>query len=181
MTKTGKNADSDQPLKPMRAALWIVGLVVSALLFYLIGQVLSERQALQESWNASDRLGLMGLEGMIPSAQSNGPSAFEPLIRVEQSLVAQLGKETPDGAAALNRMANLYALQGDYASAESAYRKVRAVLIEHLGSEHPDVAVVDQNLRTLEVHQSKRTVVPPTENTNTPLTAPVPIATPQEP
>ena len=149
--KTKHNAaDSSKPSKALQVPLWIACLLLGVLMFYLIGRVLDQRRDLTESWNDPNPVGLAGLEGLL-SIQTNQPLPdLSPMVQVEKTLVARLGTDTPDGAAALNRLGNLYALQGDYAAAEAAYREVREILTAHLGATHPDVVLVNQSLLTLE-------------------------------
>ncbi len=150
MITKDKDPNSGNLFKPPHLPLWIACLVLGATLFYFVGRLLDRRQELAGAWNANDRVGLAALEGLIPSIQTTNAFLVAPLLEAEKAFVAQFGKDTPDGAAALNRLANMYALQGDYLAAEAAYREVRIVLGEHLGPEHPDVVLVEGNLRTLQ-------------------------------
>jgi hypothetical protein len=138
-----------EPMKPLWLPLWIACGLIAALLFYFIGRYLDLRNDLEAAWRASDRVGLASLEGMVQATNTLTGAAATPLIVAEEMVVQELGTQTPDGAAALNRLANFCALQGDYAKAERLYRQLIGILTEHLGPDHPDVALVRENLKTL--------------------------------
>lgn len=168
-------------MKPLWVPLWIACAVCGAVLFYLIGKQLEQRKAFETSWGATNRMGLTELRGMLQSGNTAQAPNVEPLLRAEEMMAEQLGKHTPDGAAALNRVANFHALKGDYALAESEYREVIAILSEHLGADHPDVALVQQNLSTLATLKTNRTATPSTIATNAPSTLPPTIVAPAQP
>jgi tetratricopeptide (TPR) repeat protein len=151
MMTNKQESKSGKWFNPRHALLWIASLVLGAALFYGLGRMLEDKRDEEMAWNADDRLGLLSLEDSVRSASGTNLPMVNPLLQAEEAFVAQLGMQSPDGAAALNRLGNLYALQGDYPAAESAYRQVRSVLIEHLGARHADVLVVERNLRFLAV------------------------------
>jgi hypothetical protein len=168
-------------MKPLWVPLWIACAVSGAVLFFLIGKQLEQRKAVESTWGATNRMGLAELKGMLRSGNTTQAPNVEPLLRAEEMMVQQLGKHTPDGAAALNRVANFHALKGDYARAESEYREVIAILSEHLGADHPDVALVQQNLHTLATLKTNRTATPSAIATNAPRALTPPIAAPAQP
>ena len=53
---------------------------------------------------------------------------------------------SPDVAASLNDLANLYLLKGDYAKAEPLYKRALNIREKALGPEHPNVATSLNNL-----------------------------------
>jgi CHAT domain-containing protein/Tfp pilus assembly protein PilF len=60
-----------------------------------------------------------------------------------------LGADHPDVAAALNAMANIYWLKGDYARAEPLYQRILSVLEKTLEPENPRIAITLNNLAGL--------------------------------
>src|SRR5262245_18909927 len=60
-----------------------------------------------------------------------------------------LGPESPDVAASLNNLANLYSDKGDYAKAEPLYQRALDIREKAIGSEHPNVAAFLNNLANL--------------------------------
>ena len=179
MTMRNRDSNIRRPMKPMWIPLWVACLLCGVVLFFLIGKELDRRREVESAWDDHTRVPLMTLQGMIESGPPQKRPAATPLLQAEQMFVDQFGTDTPDGVAALNRLANFWALQGDYTGAESAYREVIAVLTEHLGPGHPDVALVEQNILTMEALKTNK--LPEATDTNAQPALEPPGAAPMEP
>jgi len=118
-------------------------------MFYLVGTLLRQGGADESPWNPAERIQLVDLEEWMQSATDLQRTNLAGQAQAEQMLLDTLGKTSPEGAAALGRLAGIHALQGDYTRAEREYRELKALLEEHLGADHADVALTEQNLRTL--------------------------------
>jgi hypothetical protein len=67
--------------------------------------------------------------------------------KMERLLSRGSDADSPLRAAALNLKANVLAWDGKADEAIPLYQQARALLVKHLGEEHPDVETVDANLQ----------------------------------
>jgi len=149
MLKNHKDPDLKKQSRLLWVPLWILCLVGGATFFYFVGKELGRQQSFEAIWNSDSKGQQLALGGLLQGRPPSTNLAALPLIQTEQAFIAEVGKDTPEGAAALSRLAGFYALQGDYRAAQDSYEELLAILQQHLGADHPDVAVIQDNIRTL--------------------------------
>jgi tetratricopeptide (TPR) repeat protein len=90
--------------------------------------------------NATQQLGMAVLK-------ARDYAAAEPLLRdaIRQYELHE-GETSVDLASTLNDLGNLLSMRGDLAGAESAYRRSRAISARIFGPNHPNTAILDENL-----------------------------------
>lgn len=181
MLKSDKDAGIKKRRSLLWAPLWAVCLVCCAVLFYLIGRQIGRQDSFEAAWNDSSRTPQLALQGLIEGSPQANSHFAEPLIQAEKKFIQQVGKDTPGGAAALSRLAGFYALEGNYTAAEAAYREVLGILTKHLGPNHPDVALIEQNIRTLQLLKTRKGPGSKAAETNAPPSVGSPDSTPAQP
>ena len=74
------------------------------------------------------------------------PAALVEAEKLAAAYKAQLGTNHVNYGMALNNLANVHQLQGNYAEAEELYKRALAIRAKALGPNHPDVAQTQYNL-----------------------------------
>ncbi len=149
MLKNHKDPDLKKQSRLLWVPLWILCLVGGATFFYFVGKELGRQQSFEAIWNSDSKGQQLALGGLLQGGAPSTNVTALPLIQTEQAFIAEVGKDTPEGAAALSRLAGFYALQGDYRAAQDSYEELLAILQQHLGADHPDLVVIQENIRTL--------------------------------
>jgi CHAT domain-containing protein/Tfp pilus assembly protein PilF len=125
---------------------------LNILAILLAGSLLAgSRAASGQSGNVWDSIDANGLTQQVIQLANQG-RYLEAVPLAQRALALRekaLGPESPDVAASLNNLANLYSAEGRYADAEPLYMRSLALQEKALGAEHPDVADALNNLANL--------------------------------
>lgn len=149
MREDTKDPDLKKQSKLLWVPLWALCLVGGATLFYFVGREVGRQNSFEQVWDGASGNHQLALEGLLQGGVIESNRAALPLIQTEQAFIDEVGKDTPDGAVALSRLAGFHALQGDFKASQDAYEELLVILKKRLGTDHPDVKVVEENIRIL--------------------------------
>ena len=129
---------------PIPAWVWLIFAisVVAWVIFDAREKQGAARAALKAKWEADDRPRLQSLEGTKQLIDMDVD-----VREMEQLLSRGSNTDSPLWAADQNLKANVLAWDGKADEAIPLYQQARALLVKHLGEEHPDVKTVDANLQ----------------------------------
>lgn len=181
MLKPDKKQQDDKRRTLLWVPIWAVCLVCGAVLFYLVGKELGQQSGVKAAWSNLRLDAEFPLRGLLRGSAPPKSDAARPLIQTEENFIQQVGKDTPDGAAALNRVAGYYLLNGDYEAAEATYQELLAILTKHLDAQDANVVLVQENLRALQTLKANPGQGPKAAGTNAPPNSAVPAGVPTPP
>ncbi len=129
---------------PIPAWVWLIFAisVVAWLVFDAREKQGAARADLKAKWEADDRPRVQSLEGTKQLIDMDVD-----VREMEQLLSRGSDADLPLRAAALNLKANVLAWEGKGDEAIPLYQQARALLVKHLGEDHPDVETVDASLQ----------------------------------
>lgn len=137
--RTGVWAALTKPV-PIPAWLWLVFAI--PVVAWMVFDAREKQAASMAKWEAEQRPRMQSLEGTMQLIDMDVD-----VREIGQLLSRGSNTDSPLWAAALNLNANILALEGKADEAKPLYQQSRALLVKHLGEDHPDVKTVDANLQ----------------------------------
>jgi hypothetical protein len=137
--RTGIGAVLTKPL-PIPAWVWLV--FALPVIVWMVFDAREKQAASTAKWEADDRTRIQSLEETKQLIDMDVDVG-----EIGQLLSRSSDADSPLRAAALNLKANVLAWDGKTDEAMPLYQQARALLVKHLGEEHPDVKTVDANLQ----------------------------------
>ena len=129
---------------------WVIGLCVIVLLAFALVQGVRRRAEIAIEWNAEDRRPIESLDSCRERWSLRDPDTRNALLESSDRFV-QISREAeityyPEFSAALNGIANIRVMRGEYDVAMPLHEEVRKNLKKHLEPEHPDAVQIEQNI-----------------------------------
>jgi len=127
---------------------WFAAVLVLAASLFVAYPEWKRNAELRSSWAAADRPKIERLQ----ERRRLNEHAMHPDVdlsdraKMIQARLKVWPADSPDRAADLNSLANELVIQQEYAKAARLYQEARNLLEKFLGANHPDVAVIDENV-----------------------------------
>ena len=129
---------------------WMIGLCVAILFAFALAQGARRRSEIATEWNAEDRRPIESLDSCRELWSLLDPDTQSSLLKSRERFV-QISREArityyPEFSAAMNEIANMKVMQGEYDVAMPLYEEARKNLKKYLKPEHPDAIQIEKNI-----------------------------------
>ena len=134
--------------RPIRIPSWLSGLLFVSVVIFLVATNIRESAQLKKDWADPKRQPIQSIDAakQLHSASQDLNLALD-LVNTGELILKYLDTDSPNRVAALNALANAYVVDGKHAKAMPLYEESREILKRNLGPDHPDVAIIEQNMK----------------------------------
>ena len=133
--------------RPIRVPSWLSGLLFVSVVIFLAATNIRESAQLKKDWADPKRRPIESIEVAQQLYSIQQELNLELVsVNTRELILKYLDTDTPNRLAALNALANAYVVDGKLAKAMPLYEESCEILKRNLGPDHPDVAIVEQNM-----------------------------------